>query len=101
MVSLLANRSVFSPAWPVVMATVADSRLVSSGSLTVMVLVMMGRASCREKASAALSMAASTGASFTAVMVMLRVWVLELSVPSLTVKDTVRVAVLGLSLLLW
>ncbi len=42
----------------------------------------------------------SSGASFTAVTVMLRVTVLLSTVPSLTMKPTVRTDVLGLSLLL-
>ena len=43
---------------------------------------------------------AKVGASLTAVTVMLRVAVLLLPAPSLSVNDTVRVCVLGLSLLL-
>ena len=46
-------------------------------------------------------MAASTGASLTAVTAMFRVTVLLLAVPSLTVKLTVRVSPLGLSLVFW
>ena len=46
-------------------------------------------------------MAASTGASLTGVTVMFRVTVLLFAVPSLTVKLTVRVSLLGLSLVFW
>ncbi len=42
-------------------------------------------------------MVTTTGASLTAVTAMLRVAALLLAVPSFTTKETVRVAVLGLS----
>ena len=86
---------------PAVMATVAPVRLAESTSLTVRVLVIWVAASPSVKGRAPASTAASTGASLTGVMVMVRVWVLDRLVPtappSSTWKVTVRTRVEGLS----
>src|SRR5256885_1714805 len=85
---------------PLVIAAVAPVRLVLSTSATVSAAVTGVAASFSVYARVAGSTLASTGASFTAVMLMVRVGVLEAwfaDWPSSTWKVTTRFAVVGLS----
>ena len=80
--------------------TVPLASVLLSGSLTVIAEVIGTAAPFSVYESAPPSIAARTGASFTGVTVMLRVCVLLLSAPSLTWNVAVRVAALGLLLVL-